>query len=223
MNKDKNLKIGSSKILLPRDIYAQMEKVIRGNMLDIGTREGFKLENILNRIKEGEISKVIAIEPSSAYKESRVRFAHDGKIQIIKKRVEDVEFAANYFDIILMFDVIEHLFFIEDAMKKITSWLKPNGVFICCTPNKWLYRVTTWLSLKKIDPTHVNEMSYKYFMKLINDYFEKTEFLGTFPFMRLSKRFPALFKIYPLLVSLLPCWMWLTVYCFATAPIKGNN
>ena len=223
MNKNKNFNTSSSKILLPNEIYVQMERLVRGNILDIGTREGFKLENILKRIKEDKIDKVIAIEPSSVYKETKVRFSHDGKVQIINKRIEDTEFAANYFDTILMFDVIEHLSSVEDAMKRITGWLKPNGVFICCTPNKWLYRVTTWISLKKIEPTHVNEMRYKYFMKLMNTYFEKTRFSGTFPYMRLAKRFPVLFKIYPLLSSLLPSWMWLTVYCLATVPIKENN
>lgn len=193
-----------------------MEKEIRGNILDIGTREGFKLENILKRIKEEEIDKVVAIEPSPLNEETKMRFTGNEKVQIIKKRIEDAEFPTNSFDTILMFDVVEHLFSIEDAMIKITSWLKPNGVFICSTPNKWIYRITSWLSLKKTEPTHVNRMDYKCFIKLMNTYFEKIKFLGTFPYMRLGKRFPKIFKINPFLSSLLTSWMWLTVYCFAT-------
>ncbi len=223
MNKNKNFNTSSSKILLPNEIYVQMERLVRGNILDIGTREGLKLESILKYVDEEKISKVTVIEPSSAYEEAKVRFSHDKRFQVLKERIEDADFSANYFDTIIMFDVIEHLFTVDDVMKSITGLLKPNGVFICCTPNKWLYRVTTWLSLKKTDPTHVNEMSYKYFMKLMNTYFEKTRFSGTFPYMRLAKRFPVLFKIYPLLSFLLPSWMWLTVYCFATVPIKENN
>jgi 2-polyprenyl-3-methyl-5-hydroxy-6-metoxy-1,4-benzoquinol methylase len=50
--------------------------------------------------------------------------------------IQDIlPFAANFFDIITMFDVIEHLEKPYSALQQIHRVLKPRGIFIITTPN----------------------------------------------------------------------------------------
>lgn len=49
--------------------------------------------------------------------------------------LEDVPFPENNFDVITMFDVVEHLYNPVDALKKICRLLKPGGVVYLLTPD----------------------------------------------------------------------------------------
>jgi len=50
----------------------------------------------------------------------------------------DIPFNDNTFDVVLMFDVIEHVPNIEIFINKVKKTLKPGGVFIFQTPNKFI-------------------------------------------------------------------------------------
>lgn len=74
---------------------------IHRNIFDIGTIESFKLENILNLIKGEGIGKVIAIEPSSAYEESKVSFARDKEVRRIGKGISSQKAYGTSIDVYL--------------------------------------------------------------------------------------------------------------------------
>lgn len=71
---------------------------------------------------------------------------------------DNLPFANSYFEIITMFDVIEHLEKPYDALREIRRALKSRGVFIITTPNinSLLRRILgeKWIGFR--DETHVN-------------------------------------------------------------------
>jgi len=93
---------------------------------------------------------------------------------------DDVPFADNYFDVIMMVDVIHHLDDIEFRMKEIYRLLKPGGRLLIFEPNK--LNPVLWL-LHYFDPNERGLMrvgtpgSYQ---KLLKEHFiiEKLNFNG---------------------------------------------
>jgi len=55
--------------------------------------------------------------------------------QIKKGMVEDQDFPDNFFDCIVLWDVIEHLWDPLETIKKLTKLLKPGGILAVSTPN----------------------------------------------------------------------------------------
>lgn len=87
-------------------------------------------------------------------------------IRIARRRYPDIQFEVRdlhemteigEYDAITMLEVVEHLSRPEQALEKITRALKPNGIIVLTTPNKW--SLTTRFVLKigrrYSDPTHV--------------------------------------------------------------------
>jgi len=56
-------------------------------------------------------------------------------IKVFKTKLEKAKLVANYFDIITMWHVLEHLDRPKEGLKKIYQALKPTGVLILSTPN----------------------------------------------------------------------------------------
>ncbi len=56
-------------------------------------------------------------------------------IKIYNKKFEDLEFAGDYFDVITMNHVLEHVGDPRLVLKKVNNILKPDGVFILHVPN----------------------------------------------------------------------------------------
>jgi SAM-dependent methyltransferase len=73
-------------------------------------------------------------------------------------------FSKEYFDVIVMFDVIEHIKDFDKILKLFNYWLKPGGVLVISTPNikSWDAKVfgDKWNSFKKI-PQHIYFFSPK--------------------------------------------------------------
>jgi len=77
----------------------------------------------------------------------------------------DVEFAVwdagadaitGQFDLIMALQVIEHLPDPEDALRKWSGLLRPQGILVCTTPNRY-----GPLSRYRRDPTHINVRSQR--------------------------------------------------------------
>jgi len=212
-NYDKEFRKTSFKIVFPPDIYKEIIYNVRGNVLDIGTADGYKLENILQRVNWKQINKIVAIDPSPLYKKAEKRLRRFG-VKVYNLCIEDF-YSEEDFDTILMFEVIEHMFDPTRSMEKITTLLKSNGVFICSTPNKWIFRLTERISNKNPDPTHINEMTYKKFISLMNSYFQETKYMGVIPLMTIGRKIPRVLILNRYL-SFLPISR--TIYCFARKP-----
>ncbi len=96
-------------------------------LLDIGCAAGF----FLNAAQDAEFS-VCGVEVSAFASEyARAHFGVDVRIGMLK----DVNFQSCAFDVVTMFDVIEH---IADPIRELTEIariLKPGGVLVLDTPN----------------------------------------------------------------------------------------
>lgn len=119
-------------------------------------------------------------------------------IAIAKNKVKDKEnislsimdgsvlgFKEKIFDIVLGFEVIEHLKYPDNALKEIKRVLKEKGICIFSTPNK-----AYWERLGvRSSPFHIKEYSYQELKDRLGEYFEIEKFLGIFTkFKRIEQR-----------------------------------
>ena len=77
---------------------------------------------------------------SAAAAESGAPGASEGKIGVSQADAKSLPFPDNYFDRVLMFDVVEHLYpwELEACLAEVRRVLKPGGAFIAHTaPNVW--------------------------------------------------------------------------------------
>lgn len=99
-----------------------------GNWLDIGCGSGL----ILQAAKERGYWKLFGVEPIkevAQYTNTRLG------IPVFAGTFEEYPAQEAEFNIISMWDVLEHLSEPFDAIKKVARMLKPGGVFIFSTPN----------------------------------------------------------------------------------------
>jgi len=105
------------------------------------------------------------------------------------------------FDAILLLEVIEHVIDPRNLIEKVLSLLKPDGLFVCSTPNKYVFLMTEALLRRKKDETHISLLTYKEINSLINTYFSKVKVYGVPPVMRFGNISSILYKFLPLILS----------------------
>lgn len=212
---DKEFRGEHPRIVFPPNIYNEITANIRGDVLDIGTGDGYKLKNILEGCNLAQIKKVVAMDPSPLYEKARERLSElQIDIEVYNCSLYDFP-RSEKFDTILMFEVLEHMPGHDKALRTIAALLKPDGVFICSTPNRLIFRITERVVSKPIDKTHINEMTYKEFISLMDRHFLRTRLLGVVPFMTIGRRFPRLLVLNRYF-SFIPISR--TIYCFAREP-----
>ena len=84
-------------------------------------------------------------------------------------------FARDSLDSVVCFEMIEHVTDAEIVLKEIARVLRPDGLLIVSTPNKW---ATSPLYRRPINPYHVVEWYPSGFRKRVSRYFEVEEVLG---------------------------------------------
>jgi len=179
-------------LLFPPFIYRKVVRLLKGDILDIGGGNGAKLMNLLNTAEYSKIKSLDLIEPSPRYKEAINKLKKYKKAKVYHKELKDILAIKKQYDIILFFEVIEHLPVPEFAIRDIKKLLKPTGVLILSTPNKHVYHFLCRLKKETIDPTHISEMPYKELERLMNQYFKVNYFFGGFPFPLLTRKIPPL-------------------------------
>ena len=203
-------------ILFLPQVFDKIVSNIQGNVLDIGTGDGHKLETLLRVVPFQIIKQIIAIEPSPLIKEASSRL-QKYPIKFFDLAVEDLKGFSKSFQCILMFEVLEHLPDQSVILNKITQLLHPGGIFIFSTPNRPIYNFTERIAGKGLDPTHCSVLTYGQLRRLINRYFNNTKFYGVLPLamkitrklgLTSSNKFPNL----PMLSA--------DIFCFAREPIN---
>jgi 2-polyprenyl-3-methyl-5-hydroxy-6-metoxy-1,4-benzoquinol methylase len=107
------------------------------------------------------------------------------KNAVLIKNREKLSFPDNFFHVITMIEVIEHIPCddIPFYLKEFSRILKPNGFIILTTPNypiKRVYdifdaiRLQRWVRLKD-DPTHICPYNYSKIKKTLVQFFPKVE------------------------------------------------
>lgn len=101
---------------------ALVEKIANGkSLLDIGCFTGDFLSNF------GETCELWGIEPSLTASNFAKKRIGD---KIINEFLEDAELPQNYFSVVTMFDVLEHLYDVKADLLKIYNSLESNGILI---------------------------------------------------------------------------------------------
>lgn len=101
------------------------------------------------------------------------------------------------FDCIVACEIVEHLFFFEEFLKKVHKTLKSGGLFIGSVPNAFRMR-NRWKFLfgkeYETDPTHVRQFSYEKLQKSLSVFFTAIEIIPIegkiLPFLPVNRNTP---------------------------------
>lgn len=100
----------------------------RGNFLDIGTNAGF----FLRLAKKNKDWNIYGVEPSESLSNLARRYFN---LNIQNVFIEGAEFSDDFFDIITMTDVFEHIPNPAEVLKKVRRIIKNDGILFIKVPN----------------------------------------------------------------------------------------
>lgn len=150
---------------LKKDIEQKMQLIKsnkgHGHVLEIGCGDGALLKEIQANynVRGVDISKY-AITKASKIIDSK-------KLKVLDIEKEDID---GDFDIILAFDVMEHLKNPDEVIKKIKKSLRKNGVFIFSVPNNYgIFGKMMTKIFNFIDKTHVSTFQRQKWIHLLED------------------------------------------------------
>lgn len=128
----------------------QKLNVQTNTLLEVGAGFGIFCEEMQ---KIGVFGKIIGVEPTPALAETcRIR-----GINLIEKPIEKIDFGNEIIDVIVNFEVIEHLFDPREFLVKCYELLAEGGILIVTCPNsKGFDIVTLGEKSSAVDNEHLN-------------------------------------------------------------------
>jgi len=99
-----------------------------GKLLDVGCATG----DFLARMRQHGPWQVAGLEMNEA---AATQGSHHYGLEIRIGSVDEVEFARGSFDVVTLWDVIEHLPQPKASLKRIANWLRPGGWVVVRTPD----------------------------------------------------------------------------------------
>lgn len=106
----------------------QIENYLKGGkLLDVGCAYGFFLE--LAKKNGWQMQGLEISEAAYRYAKNNLR------LPVLNKALEEAKFKNESFDVVTLFDVIEHLPNPNATIKEIRRILKPNGLLVITTPD----------------------------------------------------------------------------------------
>lgn len=142
--------------------YLEVEKYIQGDVLEIGSGDGYGTKRLYPLAKSYTAVDKFKSDTLSAL----------GEVNFIQMTIPPLTgLADNSFDVVISFQVIEHIQNDALYMQEIHRVLKPGGKFIFTTPNKKM-------SLTR-NPYHIREYVLGDYPKLCT-HFASYELLGVF-------------------------------------------
>lgn len=103
-------------------------------LLDAGCSSGYATRFFAEKSKH-----TYGIEISDTIEVAQQRYPH---IQFMRGGLESTPFDSNFFDVVIMSDVLEHVDNEQRALDEMCRILKPGGTFIVSTPHTGLFQ---WL------------------------------------------------------------------------------
>jgi 2-polyprenyl-3-methyl-5-hydroxy-6-metoxy-1,4-benzoquinol methylase len=140
---------------------------LRGKkVLEIGCGNG-SMTNFLSSLG----CDVVAIDLNETYlKTARKRFPH---LKFRNMSGDDLKFEDNTFDIVVSFDLLEHIPEVKSHVFEVKRVLKSNGEYLLQTPNKLtsaIFSIYKDRSFTKWKSYHPSLQSNKSISKLFNDF-----------------------------------------------------
>ena len=143
-------------------------------MLEVGCSKGYLLEEASNHFDvEGIDISEYAISAASSAIRSKVAVAD----------LEEVDLAQETYDVVVAFNILEHLRHPEAAVAKVRRSLKQGGFLIGSVPNNTrpLTRLFTWVT-NLIDRTHRSTFSAEGWRHVfLKAGYRRIEFFGEIP------------------------------------------
>jgi 2-polyprenyl-3-methyl-5-hydroxy-6-metoxy-1,4-benzoquinol methylase len=102
--------------------------VPRGTLLEIGP--GFGTFSSV-ATQSGKFKRVLAVEPTPEMAQA----CRERGVEVIQKRVEDIGSEIGHVDVMVSFEVIEHLFEPRDYVAQCAALLPPGGLLVVSCPN----------------------------------------------------------------------------------------
>ena len=144
-------------------------------VLDVGCGDGRFLRFCESQMKEG-----IIYGTDVSY--VRLQRCIGEQLKVGQADVENMPFADNTFQTILLIEVIEHTWQPEKALSELVRILAPGGKLILSTPNYPIKRVYDWLAYLRgnsespaDDPTHFSPFSAQGITELCSRNFSRVE------------------------------------------------
>ena len=140
-------------------------------VLEIGCGSGYGASYLAKkgsrRVVGGDIS-----EESMGYCR---RYSAMGNLEFVRLDATKLPFSDSSFDVVVSFELIEHLKQYEVFLSECSRVIKDGGCFICSTPNK---EITSPLFNKPLCRFHVKEFSPSELRSLVQRYFTSVVVYG---------------------------------------------
>ena len=139
------------------------------NILDIACGEGYGcnlLSQYASHVTGVEIDKITIEKARIKYRSPNISF--------LQGSIENIPCNSSGFDVVICFETLEHTVDHEKALNEIKRVLKPEGVLVISTPDKYYY--SDIRNYK--NPHHLKELYSEDFNRLIKKFFNNAEFFS---------------------------------------------
>lgn len=150
--------------------YYWVKKYVKGKkVLDAGCGSGYG-DNILAK----EAKKIVGIDISEkAILYARKKYSRSNISFLVGDLTKKIDLSER-FDVIISFDVLEHIKNADRYIKALVNYLDDNGTLIIETPNALVQKIYSVGD----NPFHFKEYSPKELKDLVSPYFDEVEFVG---------------------------------------------
>jgi 2-polyprenyl-3-methyl-5-hydroxy-6-metoxy-1,4-benzoquinol methylase/ribosomal protein S27E len=138
-------------------------KIDRGTLLEVGP--GFGTFSAV-ATESNLFNRVVAVEPTPELAEA----CRKRGVEVIEKRIEDIGAELDTVDVVVAFEVIEHLFDPSFFLKAARSKLSKNGLLVLSCPNGLGFDIAMLGSSSlAVDAEHVNLFNPTSLSRLLED------------------------------------------------------
>jgi glycosyltransferase involved in cell wall biosynthesis/ubiquinone/menaquinone biosynthesis C-methylase UbiE len=150
--------------------YHLAKKIVEGkDVLDIASGEGFGTALLAESARSAigvDISDAAVQHAQKKYTAANICF----KVGVC----EDIPLPSSSVDVVVSFETLEHIDTRDRFLEEIKRVLRPGGILVISTPEKYAYTVAT----KLVNPFHVKELLKNEFSDLLARHFEHVSMHG---------------------------------------------
>ncbi|MEV7972708.1 class I SAM-dependent methyltransferase [Cellulomonas sp. NPDC089187] len=154
--------------------YAFARSYVEGKrVLDFGCGTGYgtaELAKLATEVVGVDIAAEAVDYATTHYGRDNLAFHRIGPVQ-----TDDLPFDADSFDVVVSFQVIEHVDDVERYLHEIKRVLRPGGQFLCVTPDR---RLRLFPGQRPWNEFHVTEYSPRQLEAVLQRAFPRVELLG---------------------------------------------
>lgn len=147
--------------------YVFASNYVKGRVLDVACGSGYGS----NYLARKEVKKVFGVDLDGTPLKIARKFYSLPNLELIQASVLELPFPDNFFDVVISFETIEHLYETDRYIFEIKRVLKKGGIFICSTPN---------IKYTQHPDFHVHEFYHNEFFALLENNFTEIEKYGQY-------------------------------------------